>query len=62
MTSPVWGPSTIESMISAEAKVLAVEAGKTLIADYADMIARADEAGIAIVGIPAQGPVQEDGP
>ena len=59
---PGVGPSTIESMISAEAKVLAVEAGKTLIADYADMIARADEAGIAIVGIPAQGPVQEDGP
>lgn len=55
---PGVGPSTIDSMIVAKAKVLAVEAGKTLIAEYSDMIGKADEAKISIVGIPADGPVR----
>jgi len=55
---PGVGTSTIDSMIAAKAKILAVEAGKTLIADYNDMIGKADEAKISIVGIPASGPVR----
>jgi hypothetical protein len=55
---PGVGTSTIDSMIAAKAKVLAVEAGKTLIADYSDMIRKADEAKISVVGIPADGPVR----
>ncbi|MFH1114135.1 MAG: UDP-2,3-diacylglucosamine diphosphatase LpxI [Pseudomonadota bacterium] len=55
---PGVGTSTIDSMIVAKAGALAVEAGKTLIADFSDMIQKADDAGIAIVGIPAEGPVR----
>ena len=55
---PGAGPSTVESMIAARAKVLALEAGKTLITAYVEMIRKADEADISIVGIPAEGPVR----
>jgi DUF1009 family protein len=54
---PGVGTSTLESMIAAKAKVLAVEAGKTLIVDFQDMIHKADKAKISVVGIPADGPV-----
>lgn len=54
---PGVGPSTIESMIAANAAVLAVEAGKTMISDYEEMVARADRAGIVAVGIPSSGPL-----
>jgi DUF1009 family protein len=55
---PGAGPSTVDSMIAAQAKVLAVEAGKTLITAYVEMIRKAEEAEISIVGIPAEGPVR----
>ncbi|MDQ7781688.1 MAG: UDP-2,3-diacylglucosamine diphosphatase LpxI [Desulfomonilaceae bacterium] len=55
---PGVGTSTIDSMIVAKAKVLAVEAGKTLIADCSDMIHKADRAKISVVGIPADGSVR----
>lgn len=55
---PGVGPSTVDSMIAARAKVLAVEAGKTLITKYEEMTRKADNAGICVVGIPAQGPVK----
>ncbi len=55
---PGVGTSTIDSMIVAGAKALAIEVGKTLIADFNDMIRKADEAKISIVGIPAEGPVR----
>jgi len=55
---PGAGPSTVDSMIAAQAKVLALEAGKTLISAYVEMIRKAEEADISIVGIPAEGPVR----
>ncbi len=48
---PAVGLHTIEVMREVEAKVLAVEAGKTLIFDRAEMIRRADQAGIAVWGV-----------
>jgi UDP-2,3-diacylglucosamine hydrolase len=54
---PGVGPATIDSMIAANARVLAVEAGKTMISDYAEMIRKADLAGISVVGVPASGPI-----
>jgi DUF1009 family protein len=55
---PGVGPSTIDSMIEAKAKVLAVEEGKTMITDYTEMIGKAEKAKIVVVGIPAEGPVR----
>ena len=48
---PAIGPKTIETMASVKASVLAVEAGKSVVLDRDDMIRRADEAGIAVVGL-----------
>jgi DUF1009 family protein len=47
---PVVGVPTIETMRSAGATCLCVEAGRTLLFDREAMIAAADAAGIAIVG------------
>ncbi len=47
---PAVGLSTINSMIEAEAFVLAVEAGATLFLEKEEIIAQAEEAGIVIVG------------
>ncbi len=55
---PGVGPSTIDSMIVSRARVLAVEAGKTLITGYSEMVRKADHVGMAIVGIPPHGPVK----
>ena len=48
---PVVGAATIEAMAAAGARCLAVEAGRTLLFDRAAIVARADEEGIAIVGV-----------
>ncbi len=48
---PAVGPRTIETMKSALASVLAVEAGKSVLLDRQEMIRQADRAGIAVVGI-----------
>jgi DUF1009 family protein len=48
---PVVGLPTIEAMISAEATCLCVEAGRTLLFDREKMVAAADAASIAIVGV-----------
>ena len=48
---PVIGPTTIEKMQQAHATALAVEAGKTLLIDRAELIARADKADVCIVGV-----------
>jgi hypothetical protein len=48
---PAVGLDTIAAMQGAGAKVLAIEAGKTLIFDRADMLKQADQAGIVIWGI-----------
>jgi DUF1009 family protein len=56
---PGVGPSTIESMVAAGAKVLAVETGKTMIADREETLRRAGKAKISVVGVPADGPVRD---
>lgn len=48
---PVVGSATIEAVCEAGARVLAVEAGTTLLLDREEMIRRADHAGIALVGV-----------
>jgi UDP-2,3-diacylglucosamine hydrolase len=48
---PAVGQGTIKAMLEVEARVLAVEAGKTLIFDRQEMLALADRAGIAIWGV-----------
>lgn len=50
---PTIGCSTIESMHKAGGKVLAVEAGKTIVIDEADTVALADRYGITIVALNA---------
>ena len=47
---PVVGRKTIQVMQQSKASVLAVDAGKTLLFDRQNLIADANEAGIAIVG------------
>lgn len=58
---PGIGPSTIESMTAALARVLAIEAGKTMVADFAEAMSQANRAGISVVGIPPEGPVDPRG-
>jgi UDP-2,3-diacylglucosamine hydrolase len=48
---PAVGPKTIQSMIAVHASVLAVEAGRTVVLDRGEMLAKAQSAGIAIVGM-----------
>lgn len=48
---PAVGLDTIAAMQEAGAKVLAIEAGKTLIFDRAEMLKQADQAGIVVWGI-----------
>jgi len=55
---PGIGPSTIDSMVAAKARVLAIEAGKTMIAGHDEMVRNAEKAKIIVVGIPAEGPVR----
>jgi DUF1009 family protein len=50
---PVIGVRTIQTMKSAGATCLAIEAGRTLMFDPEGIVAAADEAGIAIVADPA---------
>jgi DUF1009 family protein len=49
---PVIGIRTVETMIDAGASCLSVEAGQTLLFDREALLARAREAGIAIVAMP----------
>jgi DUF1009 family protein len=46
---PTVGPSTIQSIRAAGGRVLAIEAGKTILIDEAATVRLADEAGITIV-------------
>jgi DUF1009 family protein len=41
----------MESLIAARASVLAIEAGRTIVVDEADVIALADKHGLAIVSL-----------
>jgi DUF1009 family protein len=51
---PVAGMDTISVMKETGTTAMAVDAGRTLLLDRDEMIARADEAGITIVGYPPQ--------
>jgi len=48
---PATGLQTIQTMQSVGAKVLAVEAGQSLLFDREEMVAAANKAGIAVVGV-----------
>ena len=48
---PVVGAQTVRVMSRSNARVLAVDAGKTLLFERRQVIQEADEAGIAIVAI-----------
>jgi DUF1009 family protein len=48
---PAVGPDTIDAMEKAGCRVLAVEAGSTLVMDLDELVRRADKARIAVVGI-----------
>jgi DUF1009 family protein len=52
---PAVGPDTVAVMREAKARVLAVEAGSTLVMDRDEMVWLADKAKIAIVGLPGPG-------
>src|SRR5574342_150420 len=47
---PVVGMRTLEALREAKARVLAVEAGRTLLIDKDEMLRGADEAGISVMG------------
>lgn len=51
---PVVGLATIETMIETQTTILAIDAGRTLLLDRDEMLARADGSNIAIVGYPPQ--------
>ncbi|MDH5429009.1 MAG: UDP-2,3-diacylglucosamine diphosphatase LpxI [Nitrospirota bacterium] len=51
---PAIGPQTIRTMTAVQAKVLAIEAGRTVILDRDEVFSLAKEAGISIVGKSAQ--------
>ncbi|MBV9156114.1 MAG: UDP-2,3-diacylglucosamine diphosphatase LpxI [Acidobacteriaceae bacterium] len=51
---PVAGPTTIETMIETGTTTLAIDAGRTLLLDRGEMLQRANEAEIAIIGYPPQ--------
>ncbi len=50
---PAIGPQTIQIMVAAQATVLAIEAGRTVILDREEVLSHAKNAGISIVGIAA---------
>jgi DUF1009 family protein len=49
---PTIGTSTIENLHKAGARVLAIEAGKTIVIDQPDVIALADRHGLTIIALP----------
>lgn len=50
---PVVGPGTLSAMREAGARVLAVQAGATLLLDRQEVVAEADRAGVAVWGFEA---------
>jgi DUF1009 family protein len=48
---PVVGRGTLDAMSAAEARVLAVEAGRTLLIDKDELLAEADRRGLAVWGM-----------
>jgi DUF1009 family protein len=56
---PTIGVTTIETLAEVKAAVLAVEAGATFVLGQREVVAAADAAGIAVVGVPSSGPTAE---
>ena len=54
--APTVGPETIATLAETGAALLAVEAGRTLILERAEVVARADASGIALLGVADGGP------
>src|SRR5207244_2282806 len=52
---PVIGPGTVDVMVETGTTALAVDAGRTLLLDREELIARANAAKLAIVGMEALG-------
>jgi DUF1009 family protein len=50
---PTVGPGTLDVLIEARASVLAVEAGAVVMLEREALLARADAAGVAVVGVTA---------
>jgi DUF1009 family protein len=48
---PAVGPATIESMKKAGCRVLAMEAGATLVMEVEELLRLADKAGIVVLGL-----------
>ena len=48
---PVVGPNTIDSMKTAGASVLALEAGRVLLLERETLLKRAEESDIAVYGV-----------
>jgi DUF1009 family protein len=49
---PTVGTSTIENLHKARARVLAIEAGKTIVVDQPEVVALADRYGLTIIALP----------
>ena len=52
---PVIGPETLEVAARSGVRVVAVEAGRTVVLDRETVVARADASEIALIGVPAEG-------
>jgi hypothetical protein len=48
---PTIGVGTVEALAEAGGRVLAIEAGKTIVVDQAEVVARADRLGLVVVAI-----------
>jgi DUF1009 family protein len=51
---PVIGPQTVDVMIETHTSALAIDAGRTLLLDRDELVAKANHAGIAIIGMEPQ--------
>jgi DUF1009 family protein len=49
---PTIGVTTIENLHRSGARVLAIEAGKTIVIDQPDVVALADRFGMSIIALP----------
>jgi len=56
---PVVGLATIEALAAAGARVLAIEAGQSVLLEREAALALADRVGVAVVGVAAPGPADE---
>ncbi len=53
---PAIGPETVAVAVRAGAAVIAVEATRSLVLDREELVKQADRAGLALVGVPPDGP------